>query len=89
MDRTVSTYLHKSLQTIGADVKQLRALDQICQAYVRLDGSAGDGLTGALQKLHAAADELVRHARSYQKEIAEIMAAVNPEEVRHAGNQRS
>ena len=79
-------HLSQTLRDIAAEVKRCRQLDQICQAYIRLNGS-GDGLASALKELQAAADDLQRQIRAYHKAITDAVASLHQDVSQYGGPQ--
>jgi hypothetical protein len=76
MDNATVKNLNDLLRQLAADLKRLRACDQILQGHARLN-STGDGLAMAIAELQSATDELAKHSRQYAKAVSDLSSTVN------------
>ena len=75
MDTATVKIFSELLRQLAADLKRLRACDQILQGHARLN-STGDGLAMAIAELQSVTDELAKHARQYAKAVSDLSATV-------------
>ena len=75
METAVIKNLSESLRQLAADLKRLRAAQQILDGYIRLNSSI-DGIDAAINQLQASADEITRHSRQFAKVVSDLSSAV-------------